>query len=265
MHGILQINKPRESPTPCRRLGRPPRTLRLAGFFYEGGLVLPQEAIFFIDGFNLYHALDQKASRKKYKWLDLPKLCRQFISSDERIKEVMYFTARPTWNQQKLTRHDMFIEICKSVGCDVILGNFQLKDHYSRVQCGKPCVNITTSNSNSNERCKKKYSNHEEKKTDVNIAVEILKACIEQRCQSIYLISGDNDLVPPLDAVKKLFSYIKITVLIPPHTKTKTLENTCRQNQYACKTISDVDFQRSLLPDPYYIGKRKIVCPDHWK
>lgn len=34
---------------------------------------------FFIDGFNLYHAIDAYRQLHKYKWVDLHKLCKVLI------------------------------------------------------------------------------------------------------------------------------------------------------------------------------------------
>jgi hypothetical protein len=48
---------------------------------------------FFIDGFNVYHALERKASYHKYKWLDYSKLASLFVRRQDKIVEVLYFTA----------------------------------------------------------------------------------------------------------------------------------------------------------------------------
>jgi hypothetical protein len=36
--------------------------------------------LFFVDGFNVYHALDEEPKYHKYKWLDYSTLARRFIS-----------------------------------------------------------------------------------------------------------------------------------------------------------------------------------------
>jgi uncharacterized LabA/DUF88 family protein len=222
-----------------------------------------KRAVFFVDGFNLYHSIDNNPAFHKYKWLDLAALCRQFLKPSEDAGEIYYFTARPVWNQEKLTRHDMYIEICKSVGCTVILGNFQKMERVSRVQCGQPCLSADAVNSQA--FCNKKYQAHEEKKTDVNIAVRIMTACIEQSCDTVYLVSGDNDLVPPLEAVKRLFPKIKISVLSPPHLKTKKLQATCNRNGFNYNVISQGHLQRALLPNVIMIRGHKYHCPAKWR
>ena len=225
-------------------------------------IFLNDRAAFFIDGFNLYHSIDNNPAFHKYKWLDLSALCRQFLKSVERVENIYYFTARPVWNQRKLTRHDMYIEICKSVGCTVILGSFQKIESVSRVQCGLPCVSAISISPQA--LCNKKYSAREEKKTDVNIAVQIMTACIEQSCNAIYLISGDNDLVPPLEAVRRLFPKIEISVLSPPHLKTQKLQKTCEHNDFNYRYINQANLRRALLPNPVVIRGHKYYCPNDW-
>ena len=47
-------------------------------------------AAFFIDGFNLYHSIDNNPAFHKYKWLDLFALCRQFLKPVESIENIYY-------------------------------------------------------------------------------------------------------------------------------------------------------------------------------
>ncbi len=44
-----------------------------------------KKVAFFIDGFNLYHAINDDERYKKYKWLDLNSLAKKFITHDESI------------------------------------------------------------------------------------------------------------------------------------------------------------------------------------
>ena len=40
----------------------------------------------------------------------------------------------------------------------------------------------------------------EEKKTDVNISVRMIKDCIQDKTDKLILVSADSDLIPPLEA-----------------------------------------------------------------
>ena len=55
-----------------------------------------KRSMFFVDGFNMYHALDEDPAFHKYKWLDLDALARCIsIPPYEDIQNVRYFTAYP--------------------------------------------------------------------------------------------------------------------------------------------------------------------------
>ena len=62
---------------------------------------------FFIDGFNVYHALDDYKSFHKYKWLDYSALAKCFVSSKEIITDIFYFTAYAEWDLDKKARHQL--------------------------------------------------------------------------------------------------------------------------------------------------------------
>lgn len=55
----------------------------------------------------------------------------------------------------------------------------------------------------------------EEKRTDVNIAINILNDTLQDLCERVILVSGDSDLVPPLKMLKELKPEKEIIVYIP--------------------------------------------------
>ncbi len=72
--------------------------------------------VFLVDGFNFYHALDHSPSGpnpkryNKYKWLSLTKLARAYLTSQETIAGIYYFTTLATWDPGKVARHKLFIK-----------------------------------------------------------------------------------------------------------------------------------------------------------
>ena len=54
---------------------------------------------------------------------------------------------------------------------------------------------------------------NEEKRTDVNIAIQMLEDAYEDRCDKLILVSGDSDLVPAVIRVRNLGK--KVLVYIP--------------------------------------------------
>ncbi len=53
--------------------------------------------IFFIDGFNVYHALEDDIQYHKHKWLNYAALSKCYITKKDTIEKVLYFTAYAHW------------------------------------------------------------------------------------------------------------------------------------------------------------------------
>lgn len=100
---------------------------------------------------------------------------------------------------------------------------------------------------------------YEEKKTDVNIACEMLADAYEDRLDIAFLVSGDSDLVPP---VKKVIAKGKaVIVASPPKRKSQEL------NQTATGTfnINTKRLKMCLLPTEITTKKSKITMPKAWR
>lgn len=151
----------------------------------------------FIDGFNLYHAID--AMKANYlKWLNLNSLMEVFIEKGRHeIVSIQYFSAYANWVPSRVARHREYIAALKSVGVDPVMGTFKPKQKYCR-------------------DCKKKWTAHEEKQTDVNIAVEMVRGAFHDVFDEAFLVSGDSDLVPPIKLMRELFPSKRIKVICPP-------------------------------------------------
>ena len=138
-----------------------------------------EKVIFFIDGFNLYHALANKRFYR-YKWLDLSGLAKKFITKNDKIEDIYYFTALATWSPDKVRRHKTFIKAQEINGIRIIYGEFKKRDKHCRI-------------------CEKTYQTFEEKQTDVNIAIQLFKLAIQDKYDKALIISGDSDLIPSIE------------------------------------------------------------------
>jgi uncharacterized LabA/DUF88 family protein len=212
---------------------------------------LAKRSLFFVDGFNLYHALDGNASFHKYKWLDLRKLALHFSHPPyEDLQGIKYFTAYASWRSAKtVSRHKAYVKALQSVGAQVVFGRFQEKQRVCKAPGG----------------CGLRFTAHEEKLTDVNIAVSIVEACVSNKCEILYLISGDNDLVPALETAKRLCSSLEITVVLPIHAKAKTLTKICHLNGYGIAKISEPYLAASQFPDRMIIQGKPYTRPPTWR
>lgn len=92
----------------------------------------------YVDGFNVYHAIDDmsRATRGELnhlKWLDLRKLMTIFTDpAVHNIVSVKYFSAYATWKPQQCARHKVYVAALENTGVDIILGQFKEKQVFCK-------------------------------------------------------------------------------------------------------------------------------------
>ena len=197
--------------------------------------------IAYIDGFNLYHSL-----KPNQKWLDLTKLVDHYLRASNTLSKIKYFTAICPWDAQKAQRHNTLIDIYKSQGIDVILGKFK---------------KLTRRCTNRSAQCigNHIFETYEEKQTDVNIAIHLINDAWEESFDKAIIISGDTDLLPAFDLLRKTFKDKKIEILFPPNRRADVIKNS-----YETIKISNKDLDKSLLDNPYILNNKEVFAPDSW-
>lgn len=161
--------------------------------------------IAYIDGFNLYYGLKSKGWRR-YLWLDLAELAASLLRPYQQLQGTKYCTARISAPAASVSRQTTYIEALLSQGVDVIEGKFQPRDGSCR-NCGHT------------------WADFEEKQTDVNLAVEMLKDAHLELFDTALLISGDSDLAPAVTAVRELHVGKAVVVASPPGRKSDVLNS----------------------------------------
>lgn len=166
-----------------------------------------------IDGFNYFHKLDkyQKNNNICVKWLDYRTLIYNAVKNYRKYDcfdiEIIYFSAIAHHRRKEaVEKHKTYINALKKTGINVVLGEF--KEKYVDI-----CPDCQQKNSS------KKLLKHEEKHTDVNIAITILEKAFKDEFDDAYLLSEDNDYVPVVKKVKELFPHKSITICPPPQKK----------------------------------------------
>ncbi len=155
-----------------------------------------ERVIAYIDGLNVYHGLCDKKLRK-FLWLDLVALVESLLKPQQQLRETKYFTARVSIPPDKVRRQSIYIDALTACGVHVIEGKFQ----DSKIKCN---------------RCGRVWSDHEEKQTDVNIAVAMMTDAHLDLFDVALLISGDSDLSPPTRRIPELHPGKRIVVASPP-------------------------------------------------
>lgn len=196
-----------------------------------------ERIICFVDGFNMYHAL-KNLQLPHLKWLDLQLLFSRLTRSKSQvITQILFFSAYPTWKPDSYHRHKLYIKALSSHGVTPILGQFKNKP--------KKCL-----------KCKAEWISHEEKETDVNLALAMLDLAYKDRYDHAFLLSRDSDLAPAVRKVKQNFPDKKITVFSPYNYRhSSELMQACDGH----KTINFRHISTSLFPEQVYDAGGNLV------
>ncbi|MCK4629129.1 MAG: NYN domain-containing protein [Sedimentisphaerales bacterium] len=188
-----------------------------------------RRTIAYIDGFNLYFGLKSKGWRKYY-WLNIQLLIQNLLKSDQRLILTKYFTSlisSPRHDQNKSRRQLTYLEALQTLpDFEIIYGHYLIK----RQSCNS---------------CRANWTSHEEKMTDVNIAVELLTDAFQDKFDTAFLISGDSDLSSPIERVRELFPQKRIVIAFPPERESAHLKKLT--NAYF--TIGRRNIAKSLFPE----------------
>ena len=157
-----------------------------------------QRLVVLVDGFNLYHALDN-LHRPQLKWLDLWCLGQHLSHpKSEELTAVYYFSAFANWLPDKAARHRVYVNALKARGVTIVLGKFKVKD--------RTCPS-----------CWHHWQGHEEKETDVNIAIAMLRLAQKDQFDRCILLSRDSDLAPAIRATRADYPLKTVTVASLPY------------------------------------------------
>ncbi len=203
------------------------------------------KVISYIDGFNLYFGLKSKGW-KKYYWLDLVGLSSSLLKPGQTLEHCHYFTARvrePGSRSQNAGRQSLWLD-----ALDTLAGQTSHFGHY--LQKTQTCRN-----------CGFQWATHEEKMTDVNMAVQLISDAYENHFDTALVISGDSDLAPPIGHVLNRFSNKRVIVAFPPSRHSKELRKTAT----AAFTIGEAKLRKNRLPDTITTaGGHQLQRPDEW-
>lgn len=202
-----------------------------------------KKIITYIDGFNLYFGIREKFGRKLI-WLNLAALSECLLKPHQYLTSVKYFTSRIVAPPDKVKRQTTFIEALETLpNLEIIYGNYQI-DVRTCLKCG--FVDQIP----------------HEKKTDVNIAVELITDAIENKYDEAILISADADLVPALVKIKTLCPEKKIIIAFPPGRFSKNMsEIGFPYFKIGRRKLEISQFPEEVVKDNGYI----LTKPKEWK
>lgn len=214
-----------------------------------------KRAIVYVDGFNFYHAT-YGTKAYPFGWCNWKETAAKYCGPSRDVVAVRYFTT-PILSSDvaKVRRQDLHIAAMGTIA-DVILGTFVPR------QIGCP-------------ECGHVEHTVREKKTDVNIAVQMVVDAVLRLYDEAFLVTADLDLLPAVRTVvdERLYAALDpglppsvphVTVLFPPHSQYSQefleFERNCpRVRCIEMITANIVRFRESLATE------LKYEFPQHWK
>lgn len=137
----------------------------------------------------------------------------------------------------------MLVDIWKSTGIIPVMGDFKEKDRF--------CKN-----------CKTYFKSHEEKQTDVNIAINIVKEAYEKSYDTAILVTNDTDLIPAIRMLKNAFPQKRIGILFPIDRWSSELSQEC----HFWKKTYKKHLSKSQFPDTVTLPSGIVFQrPETWK
>lgn len=199
----------------------------------------------YVDGLNLYYGLKSRGWRRYY-WLDLRRLAENLLRNGQSLEIVRYFTARvepQADDPQRYVRQDTYLKALETLPRLTI----QYGHHLPK--------NVTC------QRCGATWTTFEEKMTDVNIAVALLRDAQADVFDTAIIISADSDLTGPLETVLQSNLAKRVIVAFPPNRASKRLRSVATAAfTLGRKLISDSQFPAQVIDANGY-GLRK---PARW-
>jgi uncharacterized LabA/DUF88 family protein len=207
-------------------------------------------SIVYIDGYNWYHAIFKH--HPAWKWLNIQTFF-EALRPREDVIAVKLFSALvlpEPLNGDARERQERYFKALKTLPkVKVILGIFQQRE----VQC--------------RATCRLRYTVPEEKKTDVNIAVEMLSDATAARCDAMVLVSGDSDAQPVVEWIAKNKPDIDLTVyvpaLLPDQSSRRTDYYRTKGLNVTCKFLPLEDIKNHQLPNTVKLPDGNFAVRPH--
>ena len=108
--------------------------------------------------------------------------------------------------------------------------------------------------------CNHEYDTHEEKRTDVNIAMGLFEDGMKDLYDKAIIISGDSDLIPPITKIQENFPDKKIGVIIPVGRKANELKDVA---DFSSK-ITKSRLLENLFPETIESSDCNVSAPVGW-
>lgn len=210
----------------------------------------------YVDGLNLYHGLDDLIKSRAVpqphhlKWVSLRELGEQIIAIDQKLNGVSgklevvhYFSAwskhlnrfRSPGEPTTFGKQQIYVRALNATKTTTHMANFTAQSKECRAPRGNGAI------------CGHRWVRHEEKQSDVGLAVQMMEDALTGSIDTFYMLSGDTDLIPVLRSFRRLFSGSnkRLVCVAPPGRATPTEMQLLVDDQI---TLKERNIANCLLP-----------------
>ncbi len=205
----------------------------------------------YIDGFNLYYGALRDSD---FKWLDLSQLAHVLFPND-RIGRVCYCTTQIEslrGDGGPRQRQSVYLSALETLPkLDIVTGTFRKR--IKRRPLVEPIAghpSIVT------------IFEWEEKKTDVNLATEMIFDAVKGACEQVAVVTNDADLTRPIQRIR---DELGISVVIVNPSRGVRTPRGMYQSANRVMRLREYHLQRSQLPNVVVDSEgRRIRKPANW-
>ena len=204
------------------------------------------KTIVYVDGYNLYYGL---LRRSAFKWLDLYRLFQDHaLGQNAEVLEVRYYTApvlgRMSDDPESSQRQRTYLQALRKMPPNkvtIIEGKIMAETPVLRLVNPVPeCPGLTHV----------KVHDFTEKKTDVNLAADLITGAWTGVYEQAVICSNDTDLEGALRVVKEHRPAIRLGLVAPiPSDDSRKIAADLKSHADWSKVLSKVHLERSQLPD----------------
>ena len=156
-----------------------------------------KKAIVYIDGYNLYFGL---LKGTKNKWLDIRRFSELLLADHYDLAAVKYFTAivktHPV-DEASVERQNAYLQAVRTLPNVQVIEGF-----YSKHKMRAPYVDAKCATCDVTENGMVQVYKFEEKRSDVNMAVEAVVDAAENKADCFVFVTGDSDQIGAIEKIR---------------------------------------------------------------
>lgn len=216
-------------------------------FHFMAPVKAKARAIVYVDGFNLYYGALRGTS---HRWLDLERLFTM-LRNEDAVECIHYFTTLVT-GPPKPEQSTYISALATLDTVNVQLGQFKTQS----IKCELSGCTYTGSRT---------IKVPVEKRTDVQIALQMLDDAHADRCDRFVLVTGDSDLVPAVNRIKFDFPQKQVFVYVPATNRDRGAATELRNAAHANRTLPNNLLRLAQFPAEIPDGSGGILQkPPGW-